>query len=100
MEVIKHQTQSVQTLAGVSQHTSHEMEYLPMTSVIVQKRSLSLPFPGHSYTLFSTVPWPSPAETYQELQVIQAVIKPGESAPISEHGREISGYDTYLGTVL
>ena len=68
-----------------------------MTSVIVQKCSLSLPFPGHSYTCFSTVPWPSPAETYQELQVIQAVIK--HQSPISEYGREISGHDTYLGTI-
>lgn len=69
-----------------------------MTSATYQNVSLSLPFPGHSCTCFSTVPWSSAAETYQELQVIQAVIKLDENAPISEHGSEISGHD--LGTGL
>lgn len=44
-----------------------------MTDVIeyIQK---PLPFPDSS-TSFSTVPWAFLAETHQELQVIQAVIK-------------------------
>lgn len=66
-----------------------------MTNVTVQKCSLPLPFPGPSSTSFSTVPWPCLAETHQELQVIQAVIKLGGNAPLSEHGRELSGQDTW-----
>lgn len=69
-----------------------------MTSATYQNVSLSLPFPGHSCTCFSIVPWSSTAETYQELQVIQAVIKLDEYAPISEHGSQILGHD--LGTGL
>lgn len=56
-------------------------------------------FPWPLLHCFSTAPWPSPAETSQELQMIQSVIKLSEDAPISEHSREISGRDTYLGIV-